>query len=85
VVPDRGAEDPTGVGDAFRAGFLTAHRGGLSIERSAQLGCLIAVLVLETVGTQEWTLDWTVAVERLAEAYGQEAADEIAGLLTVAG
>lgn len=78
VVPDNGAADPTGVGDAFRAGFLTAHRAGLSIERSAQLGSLIAVLVLETIGTQEWTLDWPVALERLAKAYGQEAADDIA-------
>lgn len=83
VVPDRGAEDPTGVGDAFRAGFLTAHRAGLSLERSAQLGSLIAVFVLETVGTQEWALDWNVAIERLTDAYGAEAADEIAAAVGV--
>ena len=50
---------------------------GLSLERSAQLGSLVAVLVLETVGTQEWTLDRDDAFKRLADAYGTDAADEI--------
>ncbi|MEV6280495.1 carbohydrate kinase family protein [Nocardia sp. NPDC051832] len=81
VVPDRGRVDPTGVGDAFRAGFLTAHTAGLSLERAAQLGSLIAVLVLETMGTQEWTLNKEDALQRLTEAYGAEAADEIKPLL----
>ena len=77
VVPETSKVDPTGVGDGFRAGFLTGHTGGLSIERSAQLGSLVAVLVLETVGTQEWSLDRDDALKRLADAYGTEAADEI--------
>ncbi|MEV0250637.1 carbohydrate kinase family protein [Nocardia sp. NPDC050712] len=81
VVPDRGRVEPTGVGDAFRAGFLTGHTAGLSLERSAQLGSLIAVLVLETMGTQEWTLNKDDALERLTGAYGAEAADEIKPLL----
>lgn len=73
--------DPTGVGDGFRAGFLAGVTGGLSLERAAQLGSLIAVLVLETVGTQEWELDTPAAVKRLADAYGAEAAAEIQPLL----
>ncbi|WP_305091736.1 carbohydrate kinase family protein [Prescottella sp. R16] len=81
VVPERGKVDPTGVGDAFRAGFLHAQAAGLSLERSAQLGSLVAVYVLETVGTQEWSLDRDDAVKRLTEAYGKDAADEIAALL----
>ncbi|MGN2640412.1 carbohydrate kinase family protein [Nocardia takedensis] len=81
VVPEREKVEPTGVGDAFRAGFLTGHTAGLSIERSAQLGSLIAVLVLETMGTQEWTLNKDEALERLTDAYGAEAADEIKPLL----
>ncbi|WP_027500066.1 carbohydrate kinase family protein [Rhodococcus sp. UNC363MFTsu5.1] len=81
VVPEKAKVDPTGVGDAFRAGFLVGQSAGLSLERSAQLGSLVAVLVLETVGTQEWTLDRDDAVKRLAEAYGTEAADEIGALL----
>jgi adenosine kinase len=81
VVPETSKVDPTGVGDAFRAGFLTGRSAGLNLERSAQLGSLVAVLVLETNGTQNWTWDRSAAVSRLADAYGQPAADEIAGAL----
>jgi adenosine kinase len=81
VVPETSQVDPTGVGDAFRAGFLTGRSAGLSLERSAQLGSLVAVLVLESTGTQEWDWDREVATTRLAGAYGDDAAAEIAGVL----
>jgi adenosine kinase len=81
VVPETSQVDPTGVGDAFRAGFLTGRSAGLTLERSAQLGSLVAVLVLESTGTQEWTWDHEVAANRLAGAYGEEAAAEIAAVL----
>jgi adenosine kinase len=81
VVPETSQTDPTGVGDAFRAGFLTGRSAGLSLERSAQLGSLVAVLVLESTGTQEWEWDRDTAVSRLAGAYGDDAAQEIAGAL----
>jgi adenosine kinase len=81
VVPELSKVDPTGVGDAFRAGFLTGHTAGLSLERAAQLGSLVAVLVLETTGTQEWELEPSVALERIGAAYGPEAAAEIAAVL----
>ncbi|MCV7317370.1 carbohydrate kinase family protein [Mycolicibacillus parakoreensis] len=81
VVPETSRVDPTGVGDAFRAGFLTGRSAGLNLERSAQLGCLVAVLVLESTGTQEWDWDREVAVTRLAGAYGDQAATEIAAAL----
>ena len=81
VVPENSQEDPTGVGDAFRAGFLTGRSAGLSLERSAQLGSLVAVLVLESTGTQEWSWDRDAAIARLAGAYGDEAAKEIGAAL----
>ncbi|MCD2104833.1 carbohydrate kinase family protein [Rhodococcus erythropolis] len=81
VVPETGKVDPTGVGDGFRAGFLLAHGAGLSFERAAQLGSLVAVLILETVGTQEWVFNRDEALKRLTEAYGSAAADEIATIL----
>ncbi len=81
VVPETGKVDPTGVGDAFRAGFLAATSSGLSLERAAQLGCLIAVQVLETEGGQDWIWDRTRGVERLRDAYGPDAAAEIAAAL----
>jgi adenosine kinase len=81
AVPETAKADPTGVGDGFRAGFLAAHSRGLGLERAAQLGSMVAVLVLETVGTQEWTFDRKAALARLAGAFGPEAADEIAAIL----
>jgi adenosine kinase len=82
VVPETSQTDPTGVGDAFRAGFLSGRSAGLSLERSAQLGSLVAVLVLESTGTQEWEWNREVATSRLAGAYGDDAAAEIAAVLT---
>ncbi|MEZ0363358.1 carbohydrate kinase family protein [Mycobacterium sp. pUA109] len=82
VVPETSQVDPTGVGDAFRAGFLTGRSAGLNLERSAQLGSLVAVLVLESTGTQEWQWDRQVAVHRLAGAYGDDAATEIGAALS---
>jgi adenosine kinase len=84
VVPETGKVDPTGVGDAFRAGFLAAVSGGLSMERAAQLGSLIAVQVLETDGPQEWTWDRAHALDRLRDAYGPDAAGEIERVLPAA-
>lgn len=74
--------DPTGVGDAFRAGFLTGVTEGLPLRESAELGSMLATYVIETVGTQEYELGTARFFERLAEAYGQESADLIAGHVT---
>lgn len=84
VVPAHTVADPTGVGDAFRAGFLAGLAWGLSLERCAQVGCLLATHVLETVGTQEYRLEPQRALERFAEAYGEEAAGEVAAHLGAA-
>lgn len=69
--------DPTGVGDAFRAGFLSGLSWGVGLERAAQVGCMLATLVIETVGTQEYTLRRSRFMDRFTKAYGHEAADEV--------
>lgn len=71
------AVDPTGVGDGFRAGFFAALSWGLGLERAAQVGSLLATLVLEAVGTQEYQLHRDLFVKRLADSYGDAAADEV--------
>ena len=78
VVPEERKADPTGVGDAFRAGFLSAQAWGLSLERSAQVGTLLATYVLETVGTQEYAVSAKPFLDRLASAYGDDSAAEVA-------
>ncbi len=69
--------DPTGVGDAFRAGFLAGVAWGLTHERSAQVGSLLATYVIETVGTQEYSLAQRAFLNRLARTYGDDAAAEV--------
>jgi adenosine kinase len=83
AVPEEKRVDPTGVGDGFRAGFLSAFQAGASLERAAQFGSLVAVHVLETSGTQEWVLDRERALDRFARAYGDAAASEAEALLPV--
>lgn len=77
-VPEEEARvEPTGVGDAFRAGFLSGLAWGVSHERAAQVGCMLATLVIETVGTQEYELRRSNFMDRFTKAYGHEAASEI--------
>ncbi len=69
--------DPTGAGDAFRAGFLAGLAWQLPLERCAQLGSLLATYAIETIGTQEYVIADTKFLQRLADAYGAEAAAEV--------
>ncbi|MEV7341337.1 carbohydrate kinase family protein [Streptomyces sp. NPDC093544] len=78
AVPTERIADPTGGGDAFRAGYLAGLGRGLSPERSAQAGSALATTVLETVGTQEYKLVPTEFSTRVADTYGPAAAAEIA-------
>ena len=74
---ERTKQDPTGVGDGFRAGFFSALAWGLSLERAAQVGNLLATYVIETVGTQEYRLQREEFLTRLEESYGADTAREV--------
>ncbi|CAM3397018.1 carbohydrate kinase family protein [Stackebrandtia soli] len=75
------AYDPTGVGDGFRAGFFAALSWGLSARRAAEVGCMMAALVLETVGPQEYAVDRASFIRRLGESYGPACAAEVSAHL----
>lgn len=74
--------DPTGVGDAFRAGFIAGLSWGLEDERCAQVGSLLATHVIETVGTQEYSLAQERFLDRLEVAYGAGAAEDVGAHLS---
>jgi adenosine kinase len=76
--------DPTGVGDAFRAGFLAGLAWGLPLQRCAQVGSLLATHVIESVGTQEYELARRSFLLRIREAYGDQAAEEIGAHVSLA-
>ncbi|MFI6075457.1 carbohydrate kinase family protein [Actinoplanes sp. NPDC051343] len=77
VAKDVVPEDPTGVGDGFRAGFFAAISWGLGLERAAQVGSLVAALVLETTGPQEYDIRGEEFGKRFTDSYGEAAAAEV--------
>jgi adenosine kinase len=52
TVPEREIVDPTGVGDAFRGGFLTGYARGFDWRLCGEIGSLAAVYCLEQRGPQ---------------------------------
>ncbi|MGH3200577.1 MAG: carbohydrate kinase family protein [Streptosporangiaceae bacterium] len=77
----RRTTDPTGAGDAFRAGFLAGACHGLGHQRAAQLGCTLAALVMETSGTQEYLFQPEEFIARIGESYGPPVAAGMAARL----
>jgi adenosine kinase len=78
AVPETKPVEPTGGGDALRAGFIAGRMWGLSLERATQLGSAVATAAVEVIGTQEYDLPKESFLARFAEAFGADAADEVA-------
>lgn len=64
VVPPDKVADPTGVGDAFRGGFLTAYGHGMDLEICGCVGALAATYCLEHHGPQGHKYSPSEFVER---------------------
>lgn len=69
VVPEERIVDPTGVGDAFRGGFLAAYARGWDWTLCGQVGSLAAVYVLEQTGTQNHFYTREEFVRRFRQNY----------------
>lgn len=78
AVPETKPVEPTGGGDALRAGFIAARQWGLGLERATQVGSAVATAAVEVVGTQEYSLPRESFLERFTSAFGAHAADEVA-------
>ena len=78
AVPETKPVEPTGGGDALRAGFIAGRMWGLGLERATQLGSAVATEAVEVIGTQEYELRREPFLERFADAFGPDAADEVA-------
>jgi nucleoside kinase len=62
--------DPTGAGDAYRAGFLTAYTRGYPPLTCARIGTVVASFVVEMVGCQTNLPDWKTMAERYRQFFG---------------
>jgi adenosine kinase len=69
VVKETCIVDPTGVGDAFRAGFLTGYSRGWGWELCGQIGSLAATYCLEQKGTQNHFFTRIEFVRRFRENF----------------
>ena len=54
AVKPRKVVDPTGAGDAYRAGLIKGLIQGRDIEQSAKMGSVCASFAIESYGTQEY-------------------------------
>jgi adenosine kinase len=70
AIPPRRIVDPTGVGDAFRGGFMKGMVAGLPFPTCAQLGSVAAAYALEHLGGQSHAYSWEEFSARYAEHFG---------------
>lgn len=70
IVPTRRLADPTGMGDAYRAGFITGMCYGFDWEISGRMGALAATYVLEEHGTQRHHYTIPQFIERFDAHFG---------------
>ncbi len=69
TVPEDEIVDPTGVGDAFRGGFLAGYSHGLDWKLCGEIGALAAVYCLEQKGPQTHAYSRKEFVERFRKHF----------------
>ncbi|TSA22734.1 MAG: carbohydrate kinase family protein [Betaproteobacteria bacterium] len=62
--------DPTGCGDAFRAGLMHAMLNGMDMPTAVRLGAVLGALKIAHRGGQNHKFDFTTAAEAFKQAYG---------------
>jgi adenosine kinase len=70
AVPPHRIVDPTGVGDAFRGGFMKGMARGADYETCARLGSVAATYVLEHLGGQSHAYTWPEFRDRYERHFG---------------
>lgn len=68
--PPRSVDDPTGAGDAYRAGFFASHAAGHDLETCGRVGSVAATYAVERTGTQNHSFTTAEFEARYKEAYG---------------
>jgi adenosine kinase len=63
--------DPTGCGDAYRAGLLHGLDRGLALATAGRLGSLMGCLAVEQRGTQSVRIDRAGIAARYEQAFGE--------------
>jgi adenosine kinase len=67
--------DPTGAGDAMRAGLIAGLRWGLPIVEAVEVGAVMAATVLEVTGPQDYSIDAGRMIGKMCEAFGERSGE----------
>ncbi|MDD5031714.1 MAG: carbohydrate kinase family protein [Patescibacteria group bacterium] len=65
----KNTSDPTGAGDAYRAGLIKGLAEGWPLEKTGRLAGLVAVYTVEKYGTQTHYFNWKELEKRYKENY----------------
>jgi adenosine kinase len=71
AVPPVRIADPTGVGDAYRAGLMRGLAAGADDATCARLGSVAATYALEHLGGQAHSYTWTEFTKRYEQHFGK--------------
>jgi adenosine kinase len=74
IVPAKQIVDPTGVGDAFRGGFIRGYLLGLNWQTCGQMGALAATFCLEQRGPQNHKYSIQEFITRYRESFNDKGA-----------
>ena len=72
AAPAEQVTDPTGAGDAYRAGLVAGLLRGLDIATSGRVASLAATYAIEQVGTAEHSYTRSQFVERYRQSFGAD-------------
>jgi adenosine kinase len=72
IVPPQPLAEPTGVGDAYRAGLIKGLVNQLPWDVSGRIGSLAATYVLEQYGTQEHSYTQEAFMQRYGRVFGHD-------------
>jgi len=64
--------DPTGAGDAFRAGFFAGHLAGMTLDVCGRMGALCSAYTLENTGTTAHRFSIAEFTKRYENYFGAE-------------
>ncbi|HJJ91449.1 MAG TPA: PfkB family carbohydrate kinase, partial [Methanocorpusculum sp.] len=65
------AVDPTGAGDAYRAGLFTAWKKGFDLADACKVGAVVSSFAVEKIGTQTNLPTWDEMAARFEKAFGE--------------
>ncbi|KKP59253.1 MAG: Sugar kinase [Candidatus Magasanikbacteria bacterium GW2011_GWC2_34_16] len=72
ICPPLSFDDPTGAGDAYRAGFFFGYEKGFDWKTCGQMGAVAASYAIETFGTQEHNFTKEEFRERYKKTFNEE-------------